>query len=166
MGGVGSGGGRVGAGRKRSTRSAPRKAAVPKVIAVAPVPVPVPVMAPPEWLSEKEVEQFVGIAQILEEQGRATGHLVPIVAELAQQLALAAELQKTVTENRASYETTTSTGGKMWRARPEVAMLLAARKHAHALLNDLMLTPTSAMRMGAPTKTKPDNRFASIRSGG
>lgn len=123
-------------------------------------------MAPPEWLSEKEVEQFVGIAQILEEQGRATGHLVPIVAELAQQLALAAELQKTVTENKASYETTTSTGGKMWRARPEVSMLQAARKHAHALLNDLMLTPTSAMRLGKPAAPTVGNRFASIRSGG
>lgn len=164
MGGVGSGGSRVGAGKKRSARSAARKAAAPKPVAVTVATAPV--MVPPDWLSEKEVEQFVGIAQILEEQGRATGHLVPIVAELAQQLALAAELQKTVTENKASYETTTSTGGKMWRARPEVAMLQAARKHAHALLNDLMLTPTSAMRLGKPSAPTVGNRFASIRSGG
>lgn len=153
------GGTRVGAGRKRK---APAAGAVRVKPAATPAPADPSIggMLAPDYLSEEAAKHFGRIARILLDQGRANAHHTPIVAELARVQELIDQLQQTVAKDGASYTTTNAHGGTMVRARPEMAMLSQAQKQAHALLSDLMLTPTSAMRLGVPKKR--DNAFADL----
>jgi hypothetical protein len=59
-----------------------------------------------------------------------------------------------------TYESATA-HGVMIRKRPEVQMLSDAMRHAHALLGELMITPSTALRLGEGQK-KEDNPFAAL----
>lgn len=155
------GGARVGAGRRRKAPEAKIAAGTYRADREASDKVSrAGGMVAPVYLSPAAAIHFDRLAMILDEQARASPHHAPIVAELARVLELIDTLQKTIASDGASYTTVNAHGGTMVRARPEMAMLTQAQKQSHALLTDLMLTPSSAMRLAAPKKKS--NAFADL----
>lgn len=156
-----SGGSRPGAGRKRKdpalkgllgTDRADRQVALGD-------DVPLGAMSPPIYLGDLEQLLFGSIAGILQEQKRASPHWSEHVALLAVRLAQVQRL-KAVLEMEG--DTCTSQSARkvdgemvittMIRARPEVAMLSDAMRQAQSLLGELMLNPSSALRLASAPK--------------
>ena len=106
-------------------------------------------MIAPLHLSDPAQLQFESIARILEEQGRASPHHAEHVALLAQRLEQIQRFQAVLETMGDTYETKTTTGGLMVRARPEVTMLSDAMRHAQSLIGELMLNPAAALRIAA-----------------
>lgn len=118
-------------------------------------------MTAPIHLSDLASLLFGSIAKILEQQGRASPHYVEVVALLAQRLEQVQTYQAVLECEGHTYETRTSTGGLMFRKRPEVQMLSDAMRHAHSLLAELMITPATALRLGEGQKPE-DNPFEAL----
>lgn len=155
------GGPRSNAGRKRKepslkllagTTRKDRELSLPDEVATGPMIVPL-------YLSDQEQLIFGSIAQILEEQKRASPHFAEHVALLAIRLAQVQRL-KAVLEMEGdtfSSETPRVVGkqikiSKMVRARPEVAMLSEAMRQAQSLIAELMLNPSAALRTASGHK--------------
>ncbi|HMO74561.1 MAG TPA: P27 family phage terminase small subunit [Sphingopyxis sp.] len=120
-------------------------------------------MIAPMHLSDLAQLLFGSIVTILEEQNRADAHYSEHVALLAQRLeqiqryqavlevegdTFATESMKAVGKGENAKVVIT----KMIRARPEVAMLSDAMRHAQSLLSELMLNPAAALRMAGGKK--------------
>lgn len=103
---------------------------------------------------------FGSIAQVLQEQGRASPHYTETVALLAQRLEQVQRFQAVLECAGDTYESKTASG-IIIRKRPEVAMLSDAMRHAHSLLGELMLTPATAMRL-SEGQAPVDNPFAAF----
>lgn len=101
----------------------------------------------PLHLSDLAQLHFRSIALMLEEQKRASPHYGEHVALLAQRLEQIQRFQAVLETEGDSYETFTAAGGRMVRARPEVAMLADAMRQAQSLLSELMLNPAAALRI-------------------
>ena len=153
-----SGGARSGAGRKRKAPAltAAERAAVPAPIA------PREPIIPPIHLSTLAQLIFRDIAGLLHDQGRADPWLAQHIALLAQRLE---QVQRWQAVLEMVGDTCTSTTVRkvdgqqvvteMIRARPEVAMLSDAMRQAQSLLGELMLNPSSAMRIATGGKQEP-----------
>lgn len=89
---------------------------------------------------------------MLEEQKRSSPHYSEHVALLAQRLEQIQRWQAVLEMEGDCYETTTATGDRMVRARPEVKMLSDAMRHAQSLIADLMLNPAAALRIASGHK--------------
>lgn len=124
----------------------------------APPPVVTGAMHAPMYLGELEQLIFGSLVQILEQQGRASPHYVEIVALTALRFAQIQRWQAVLEVEGDTYQAKTA-HGFMIRKRPEVQMVSEAMRHAHALLDELMLTPASALRLGEGQKPE-DNPFA------
>lgn len=155
------GGSRSGAGRKRKdpalkeamgTYRADRDALVNEDVPLGP-------MVAPLHLSEIQRQHFAAIATILEEQKRASPHFAEHVALLAIRLEQIAMYQAVLECEGQTYETFTKTG-RMIRARPEVAMLSEALRHAQSLLGELMLNPSAALKLATGHKQVEDDPYA------
>lgn len=105
----------------------------------------------PLHLSDLAQLHFGSIAKILEEQGRASPHYSEHVALLAQRQEQIQRFQAVLESVGDTYECHTKTG-TMIRARPEVAMLSDAMRHAASLLSELMLNPAAALRIASGHK--------------
>lgn len=156
------GGSRPGSGRKRVEPAVKRLRGTDRVDrdGQAPPPAIVGSMLAPFYLSEHAQLLFGSIAQILEQQGRASPHYVEIVALLAQRLEQIKRWQAVLEVEGDTYESHTA-HGTMIRKRPEVQMLSDAMRHAHALLGELMITPATALRLGEGQKPE-DNPFKAL----
>ncbi|WP_288338585.1 P27 family phage terminase small subunit [uncultured Sphingomonas sp.] len=153
-----SGGSRSGAGRKRNS---PALAMTPAERAKLPA-TPAASLIAPLHLSDLAQLLFADIAGMLEAQGRAEPQFAQIVALLAQRLE---QIQRWQAVLEMTGDTCTSTtvrkvDGKqviteMTRARPEVAMLSEAMRHAQSLLGELMLSPSAAMKLGGGKRDGP-----------
>lgn len=157
------GGGRPGAGRKKKdphlklvqgTYREDRDGGINEDIPLGP-------MTAPDHLSEIERGYFASIAQILEQQKRASPHFDHHVGMLALRLAQIARFQAVLEIEGDTFRSKTAKkiDGKevvseMVRARPEVAMLSEAMRHTQSLLAELMLNPSSAMRLASGHKAK------------
>lgn len=148
------GGARPNAGRKRKdpalkllagTDRKDREVAVGEPAAEGP-------MIAPLYLGDLEQLLFGSIAKILEEQKRASPHYGEHVALLAVRLAQVQRYQSVLETEGDTYEAKTAAGGRMVRARPEVAMLSDAMRQAQSLLGELMLNPAAALRIAAGHK--------------
>lgn len=122
-------------------------------------------MAAPTMLSEHARAHFERIAGLLEAQSRSSPYFVDVVALLAQRLEQIERFQTVLSiEGDTARSTSLRMVGKeairteMIRARPEVAMLSDAMRHAQTLLTELMLSPTAAMKI-APPKAPETNEF-------
>jgi len=162
------GGPRSGAGRKRKdpalketqgTYRADRDAKVNE-------DVPLGAMIAPLHLSEIERNYFAAIATILEEQKRASPHYADHVGLLALRLAQVARFQAVLETSGDTFtsQTVKKIDGKevvfvMVRARPEVAMLSEALRHAQSLLGELMLNPSAALKLASGHKAQAENEF-------
>ena len=157
-----SGGPRSGAGRKRKSPALSMTAAERAAVAL---PGTVAKMIPPLHLSDLEQLYFAQIAEQLEQQNRAEPQFAHVVALLAQRFE---QIQRFQAVLEISGDVCTSTtvrkvDGKevvteMIRARPQVAMLSDAMRHAHSLLGELMLSPSAAMKI-APGKPNAPGDF-------
>lgn len=149
-----SGGPRPGAGRRRKdpalkalagTARSDRESGVAAELPIAPMIVPL-------HLSDLAQLHFGSIAAMLQEQGRSSPHFAEVVALLAQRLEQIQRWQAVLETAGDTYEGVTATGGIMIRARPEVKFLSDAMRHAQSLAVDLMLTPSSALRLASGSK--------------
>lgn len=156
------GGARPGSGRKRLEPAVKRLRGTERADrdGEAPPPSVVGVMHAPMYLGELGQLLFGSIAQILEQQGRASPHYVDVVALLAQRLEQIQRWQAVLECEGDTYESATA-HGIMIRKRPEVQMLSDAMRHAHALLAELMITPATALRLGDGQKPE-ENPFAAL----
>jgi phage terminase small subunit len=152
-----AGGARPGAGRKRSapqlkviqgTFRKDRDAKEPEV--------PLGPMVAPMHLSGIACGHFASIAKLLEQQKRSSPHYTETVALLAQRLEQVQRFQAQLETEGDTYESHTKFG-KIVRARPEVAMLSDAMRQAQSLLGDLMLSPSTALKIaqGAKQEANP-----------
>ena len=163
------GGPRSGSGRRRKspevketqgTYRADRDAKVNEDVPLGP-------MIAPLHLSEVERSYFASIAHILDEQKRASPHYADHVGLLALRLSQIARFQAVLemTGDTFTSQTAKKIDGKevvfeMIRARPEVAMLSEALRHAQSLLGELMLNPSAALKLASGHKAQEDNDFA------
>jgi phage terminase small subunit len=156
------GGARPGSGRKRLEPAIKRLRGTDRADrdGEAPPPAMTGGMHPPMYLGELEQLLFGSIAQILEQQGRASPHYVDTVALTAQRFAQIQRWQAVLEVEGDTYEAKTA-HGIMIRKRPEVQMLSDAMRHAHALLAEMMITPATALRLGEGQKPE-DNPFKAL----
>jgi phage terminase small subunit len=156
------GGARPNSGRKRLEPAVKRLRGTERADrdGEAPPPALAGGMRAPMYLGELQQLLFGSIAQILEQQGRASPHYIDIVALLAQRLEQIQRWQAVLEVEGDTYEARTA-HGTMIRKRPEVQMLSDAMRHAHALLAELMITPATALRLGEGQKPE-DNPFKAL----
>jgi phage terminase small subunit len=109
-------------------------------------PAPIAPMICPLHLSDLAQLHFTSIAAMLEEQQRASPHYAEHVALLAQRLEQIQRFQAVLETQGDTYESNTA-HGTIVRARPEVAMLSDAMRHAQSLIGELMLNPAAALRI-------------------
>jgi len=109
-------------------------------------------MIAPLHLSDLAQLHFGSIAKMLEEQERASPHYAEHVALLALRLEQIQRYQAVLEVEGDTYETETATGSILIRARPEVAMLSDAMRHAQSLIGELMLNPAAALRIASGHK--------------
>ena len=108
-------------------------------------------MIAPLHLSDLAQLHFKSIALILEEQKRSSPHYAEHVALLALRLEQIQRYQAVLEMEGDTYQAKTA-NGFIIRARPEVAMLSDALRQAQSLLSELMLNPSSALRIAAGHK--------------
>lgn len=150
------GGSRPGSGRRRKA---------PALAPVAPVPAEIGGMIAPLHLSDLAQLMFHQIAGLLAADGRADGKFSMHVGLLAQRLE---QIQRFQAVLEVSGDTCTSRSvrkvdgetviAEMIRARPEVAMLSDAMRHAQSLIGELMLNPSAALKI-AGDGDKPADDF-------
>lgn len=145
------GGARPGAGRRRKDPALKVDARPDREIVVGEA-APEGAMICPLHLSDLAQLHFKSIALILQEQKRSSPHYAEHVALLAQRLEQVQRFQAVLETEGDTYWTTNATGGKMYRARPEVAMLSDAMRHAQSLIGELMLNPAAALRIASGHK--------------
>lgn len=116
-------------------------------------------MIAPLHLSDLAQLLFGSIVKILEEQSRASSHYSEHVALLAQRLEQIQRYQAVLEMEGDTFvsESAKKVGERlvvtrMVRARPEVAMLSDAMRHAQSLLSELMLNPAAALRIASGHK--------------
>lgn len=148
------GGARSGAGRKRSDPALKATAAERQELAVATAAIKPTAMIVPFHLGDPAQLMFGEIANMLAEGQRANPHWAQHVALLAQRLEQIQRWQAVLEVEGDTYETVTATGGRMIRARPEVAMLSDAMRQAQSLIGELMLNPSAALRIADGHKPK------------
>lgn len=144
------GGARSGAGRKPISPELKRlRGTGSDLVPIAPA-VHGPMICPMH-LSDLAQLLFADIAGMLEAESRASPHYAQHVSLLAQRLEQIQRFQAVLETEGDTYECETKTG-TMIRARPEVAMLSDAMRHAQSLLGDLMLNPAAAMKLASGHK--------------
>ncbi len=155
-----SGGSRPGAGRRRKDPALGMTAAERSTLPVAEGSAAL--MIAPFHLSDLAQLIFRDIAGMLEKQGRAEPHFAQHVALLAQRLEQVQRFQAVLemTGDTCTSTTVRKVDGEkvvteMIRARPEVAMLSDAMRHAQSLLGELMLNPAAAMKIASGKKDAP-----------
>ena len=155
-----SGGSRPGAGRKRKD---PALNLTPAARAALPSsPDAGAAIIPPLHLSDLAQLLFADIVATLAQQGRAEPQFAQTIALLAQRLE---QIQRWQAVLEMSGDTCTSTTVRkvdgqqvvteMIRARPEVAMLSDAMRQTQSLLGELMLSPSTAMKLASGKKDAP-----------
>lgn len=119
-------------------------------------PAPEGGMICPLHLSDLAQLHFASIAKMLEAEQRASAHYAEHVALLALRLEQIQRYQAVLEMEGDTFATeSVKKAGeqvvvtKMVRARPEVAMLSDAMRHAQSLLGELMLNPAAALRIAS-----------------
>ena len=112
-------------------------------------------MIAPMHLGDLEQLYFARLGEILLQQGRASPHYAEHVALTAVRLAQIERFKAAIDCEGDTYESNTA-HGTIVRARPEVAMLADARRHAQSLLGELMLNPAAALRIAEGHKAADD----------
>lgn len=155
------------AGRKRKsshlhvlqgTRDRSKSRAKPAVTASSTRP------TAPNWLSEKETVHFEQLVDRLVEIGAASGTYTEAIATAAVRMVEIEILSEAIEDAGHTYETISTTGSRMIKARPEVAQRSEALRHLQSLLAEMGLTPSAISRVQSNAGTsKPASRWAAIK---
>ena len=152
------GGARPGAGRRRKEPALKVEVRKDRELVVGEAPAE-GAMICPLHLSDLAQLHFGSLAKILEEQKRSSPHYGEHVALLAQRLEQIQRFQAVLETSGDTFESTTvrkvdgeTVYTRMIRARPEVAMLSDAMRHAQSLIGELMLNPAAALRIASGHK--------------
>ena len=148
------GGPRPGAGRRPSDPALKASGSERQALALVASAIAPTAMTAPLHLSDLAQLMFGEIANMLAEGQRAHPHWAQHVALLAQRLEQVQRWQAVLESVGDTYETETASGSVMIRARPEVAMLSDAMRHAQSLMGELMLNPSAALRIAEGHKAK------------
>lgn len=126
-----------------------------------PASIPLGMIIAPSDLSERELQFFNESVRMLEEQGRASPHFAGTVVRLARCDAAIERLSAVIEVLGDTIEKRGGRYGDVIMDRPEVRQRLKYMTEARQLSNDLMLTPTAALRLGGEKK-KDHNPFDDI----
>lgn len=124
-------------------------------------PAPTTLPRAPDWLSQRATEIFDGLVSTLDEMGIASSADTAVIAMAASRLEEVEITTALVEDNGRTYETTTESGGTMYRSRPEVAQRSDAMKHAQSLLSEMGLTPAARSKVSV-TKKPEENPFRAL----
>ncbi len=115
----------------------------------------------PDWLSERAAAIFGQLAAITDRMRIASPDDVAMLALLASRLEEIEVCTAIIEDLGRVYQTVSTTGATMHRARPEVGMRNEAMRHAQALLAEFGLSPAARSKVSATTP--PDgNPFADL----
>lgn len=115
----------------------------------------------PQWLSERASVLFAEVAAILDGLGLSSPVDVFALAMLASRLEEVEICTAVIEDAGRTYSTTATSGDKLMRARPEVAMKNEAMRHAQSLLAEFGLTPAARSKVSAG-KNAGENPFAAL----
>jgi len=124
-------------------------------------PANVGVAVAPEWLSERAEEIFFKLSATLLGMGIASPDDQAALAMLASRLEEIEICTGIIEDLGRTYSTTATSGDKLERARPEVAMRNEAMRHAQSLLSDFGLNPSARSKVSAG-KPSEMNPFAAL----
>lgn len=116
---------------------------------------------PPAWLSERGSEIFSQLSATLLGMGIASPDDQAALAILASRLEEIEICTAVIEDSGRTYTTTATSGDKLVRARPEVAMRNEAMRHAQSLLAEFGLTPATRSKVSAG-KPAEANPFAAL----
>lgn len=116
---------------------------------------------PPAWLSERASELFMQHVVILQGMGIASPDDQTALALLASRIEEIEICTAVIEDAGRTYSTTATSGDKLVRARPEVAMRNEAMRHAQSLLSEFGLTPATRSKVSAG-KPQEENPFAAL----
>lgn len=111
----------------------------------------------PEWLSARASELFAQLSATLLGMGIASPDDQAALAMLASRLEEIEICTAVIEDAGRTYATTATSGDKLIRARPEVAMRNEAMRHAQSLLAEFGLTPAARSKVsaGKPVEANP-----------
>jgi P27 family predicted phage terminase small subunit len=127
-------------------------------------PANVGVAVAPEWLSERAEKLLCKLSATLLGMGIASPDDQAALAILAIRLEEIEICTGIIEDTGRTYSTTATSGDKLVRARPEVAMRNEAMRHAQSLLSDFGLTPSARSKVSAG-KPAEMNPFAALEFG-
>lgn len=112
---------------------------------------------PPAWLSERATEIFAQLSATLHGMGIASPDDQMALAMLASRIEEIEICTAVIEDAGRTYCTTATSGDKLVRARPEVAMRSEAMRHAQSLLAEFGLTPAARSKVsaGLPAMANP-----------
>jgi P27 family predicted phage terminase small subunit len=114
----------------------------------------------PAYLSKRAAEIFGRLVGRLDAQKLASSSHTEMLGLAAMRLAEVEECTEILEREGVSYETVTVSGGRMVKARPEVAMRSEAARHAHALLVEFGQSPAAANKVTAKQDEQPNDEIA------
>jgi P27 family predicted phage terminase small subunit len=103
----------------------------------------------PAYLTKRATEIFGQLVGRLDIQRLASSSHTEMLGLAAMRLAEVEECSEVIDREGSTYETVTVAGGRMVKARPEVAMRSEAARHAHALLVEFGQSPAAANKVTA-----------------
>ncbi len=114
----------------------------------------------PETFGDRTRQWFEILLEHIKEQGYASASHTEILSLTAMRLAEIEQLTEIVDKvGGPTYETVSIKGEPIVKARPEVAMRNEAMRHAHSLLVEVGLTPSSVIKVSTNLK-KPESKWA------
>jgi P27 family predicted phage terminase small subunit len=127
-------------------------------------PVNVGVATAPGWLNNRAAELFAQLSAMLLGMGIASPDDQAALAMLASRLEEIEICTATIEDAGRVYMTTATSGDKLMRAHPCVAMRNEAMRHAQSLLAEFGLTPATRGKVSAG-KPAEINPFAALEFG-
>lgn len=116
----------------------------------------------PDWLNKRATEIFGLLCGRLDQQRLASSSHTEMLALLADRIAEVEELRDLIQKSGRTYETTSTQGDIVMKARPEVAMLNEARRHTQSLLAEFGLSPSAlnkVSKLGEDEERDPLKEF-------
>lgn len=115
----------------------------------------------PAWLSERASELFSQFSTVLLGMGIASPDDWAALALLASRMEEIEICTASIEDGGRVYTTTATSGDKLLRAHPCVAMRNEAMRHAQSLLAEFGLTPATRAKVSAG-KPVAENPFAAL----
>lgn len=117
---------------------------------------------PPEWLSARAAEWFTSTLAILSGMGIASADHVDMLSLAATRYDEILDCTAVIEDMGRTYIVTATSGSRMFKPRPEVAMRNDAMRHLQSLLAEFGLSPASVSKVsvGDGDRADPFGEFA------